>query len=96
MNSGIFVLLPTQTFEMGLAKRKTKKTIIYRSARNGSTGEQFEAVHPAVQKCCGFCYCLKLVLVVGLNSQTRPGCQFWFSNQFKFNSLFPLLFSSFR
>lgn len=94
MNSGGFVSLPIQTFEMRLVKRETEKTIIYTSARNGSTGEQFEALLPAVQK-CGFCYCFKLVLVVGLNSQTGPGCQPWFSKQFKFNSLFPLLFSSF-
>lgn len=77
MNSVIFVSIPTRAFRMWLVKRETKKTIIYTSARNGSTGEQFEAVHPAVQK-RGFCYCLKLVLVVGLNSQTRPGCQYCF------------------
>lgn len=74
MNSGGFVSLPIQTFEMGSVKRETEKTIIYTSARNKSTGEQFKALLPAVQK-CGFCYCFKLVVVAGLNSQTRPGCQ---------------------
>lgn len=48
MNSGGFVSLPIQTFEMRLVKRETEKTIIYTSARNGSTGEQFEALLPAV------------------------------------------------
>lgn len=54
MNSGIFVSIPTQTFGIQLVKRETKTIIIHTSARNGSTGEQFEAVYPAVQK-SGFC-----------------------------------------
>jgi len=71
MNFGIFVSLPVQPFEITLVKRETKKTIICTSARNGSTGEQFEAVHPAVQKMLWFL----------LLPQISPGCRAQFRGQ---------------
>lgn len=74
MNSGGFVSLLIQTFEMDLVKGETGKTIICTSVRNRSTGEQFEALLPAVQK-RGFCYRFKCFVAAGLNSQTGPGCQ---------------------